>query len=639
MKIKRILFATLSLLLISVSSYSQDKRTLDTKIADLLAQFPANDLQYSDKLMGDMLALGEEGLNKICSQIVPSGTGDDTKARFAVDTFSRYLSRNDKVNEKTMWEKICISFATRQKDDGVKDFFIKQLQLIGGDQTAEAMKIYLSDKDNCTPAIAAITAVGGKTAEHILAESLKSRDLPCVAAIMNALAAMKSDIAVNEYIYWSSDANINTKASAYNALAQSGSPLAYPVLLKAAKSYFYRWERTGATAALLNYAKNVAQKGDLKTMDKICRLLMSKCNDKLTFQNKTAALGTFVSFHGIDAMPEIIKAAGHPDKKYRNAAINMTASIQGSEVVKKWIDYFPKAIPDAKPEILGMLGARGDQEALTLIYSSLNSNESAVRSAAAEAVAKISGKNGVTALIGYMMKFSNASDQDAAITALKRVAGNDEIKLLKPVLKDGSPAAKKSAIELMAWNKGHEYFSEIIPYASSQDEPVRAAAFKALASLAGSDDQVELISLLKTTDNPEYLSDIQAGIATAANKIADPEKRSSVILKAMESKTAKGMLIPILASTGGREALTAVLKEFEEGNPEIREKCFAALSSWKDYSASSALYEICASGNKTYEAPAFKGYVKQVKSADVPDEQKLLLFRKIMPFALTPEVP
>ena len=81
-------------------------------------------------------------------------------------------------------------------------------------------------------------------------------------------------------------------------------------------------------------------------------------------------------------------------------------------------------------------------------------------------------------------------------------------------------------------------------------------------------------------------------------------------------------IIPVLAKTGGREALAAVLKEFENGNPEMRDVCFKTLTAWRDYSASSALYEICASGNKTFEAPAFEGYVRQIRSADLPDEQK-----------------
>ena len=174
---------------------------------------------------------------------IPAGSGDDTKTRFAIESFSRFLSQKGRETEKNMWEKICITFATRNNTPEVKDFFMKQLQLVGSDQTAEALKRYISDRENCSSAIAAITATGGESAEHILAESLKSSELPCAAAVMNALASMKSDVAVNEYIAWVSDVNVNTKASAYNALAESASPLDYPVLMKAAKSFQYRWDR------------------------------------------------------------------------------------------------------------------------------------------------------------------------------------------------------------------------------------------------------------------------------------------------------------------------------------------------------------------------------------------------------------
>ncbi len=128
------------------------------------------------------------------------------------------------------------------------------------------------------------------------------------------------------------------------------------------------------------------------------------------------------------------------------------------------LNIFPKALPEARPEILNMLGNRRDEQALELITASLNDPDGAVRVAAAEAVAKISGKKAVPLLTGYMMKYDAASDQEAAKSALKSVSGSDEMPQIKPVLKDGSPAAKKSAIELMAWNKGHEYFTEILPY-------------------------------------------------------------------------------------------------------------------------------------------------------------------------------
>jgi HEAT repeat protein len=634
-KIQKILIISFSLLMIPIASYTQDKRTIETKVADLLARLPANDIQFTDKLMGDMLSLGEAGLKQICDQIIPAGTGDDTSPRFAVESLTRFLSQKGKETEKMMWEKTCISYATVTKNNGVKDFFMKQLQLIGEKQSAEAMKIYLDSKELCDPALAVITAAGGKSAEIILSESLKNKDLPCAASVMNTLALFKSQVAVNEYITWASNNDINIKASAYNALAQSGSPLAYPVLSKAAVAVLYRWEPTGATSSFLTYAKVIGQNGDIKTMDKICKLIISKCDDDLSVQYKTEALDTYVSFHGIDAMADLLKAAAHANGKYRSAAIRMSLTIPGTEVVKRWIGYFPKAIPDAKPEIIAMLGMRRDDMALPLITSSLSDKDLRVRKVASEAIVKMSGSQAINSLINYMLVFSSTPDQEAAKSALMTVAGSDNMPFLIPVLKEGTPAARESAIELLAWNKDNKYFSVVLPYASSDEEPVKRAAIKALANLAGPAELPKLIELLTVTDNPDYVADIQTAIAVAAGKIADPEKRSSTILKAMDGKIQKEKIIPVLAMTGGREALTIVLKEFENGNPEMRDVCFKALTSWNGYSASSALYEICASGNKTFEGPAFEGYVRQIKSADLPDEQKLLMYRKIMPYALS----
>ncbi len=105
MKIKNIILSVLILLMMPVISYSQDKRTIETKIADLVAQFPTNDLQFLEKLMGDMALLGEEGQDKICDQIIPAGTGDDTKIQVRVESYSRYLSGAGKDNDRQSWEK------------------------------------------------------------------------------------------------------------------------------------------------------------------------------------------------------------------------------------------------------------------------------------------------------------------------------------------------------------------------------------------------------------------------------------------------------------------------------------------------------------------------------------------------------
>ena len=644
MKLQRLSVFCLFLLILSSAINAQEKRTMETRVADLLARMPANDNQLTDKLMIDMLSLGEEGMIRICDQVVPAGTGDDTRARFAIESLSRFLSGAKSSVNKPAWENICIDYAVKKTDSTVKDFFMKQLQIIGSEKSAEAMKGYLQNSEICGPALAVIIAAGGDKAEAILAESLKNMQVPCAAAVMNALAAKKSSLAVNEYIRFSGSTDMNTRASALNALAMSGSSQAYQVLQKAAADAGYHWEPTGATSALLNYARIIGARGDLKSADKICKLVMSKCIDKNTIQNKTAALGIYVSLHGINASSMLLKAASDHDKTYRNAAMNMSLDIQGEEMIRRWIAYFPKAIPEARPELITMFGVKSDKAAIPLVTTALTDKDQNVRTEASEAIVRLEDNKSLPALINYMMNFSGSSDQDAAKKALMTVCGSDNINQLVSVLKNGNAAAIKTTIELIAWNKGSDYFNDVFPFTASSDEVLKKSAMNALTGISEPAEIPQLLGLITRPENNAYVTVIQEAIGSALQKITDAGKRSAVILKAIDDKQRtdpsntgdfKIKIIPVLAGTGGNEALKTVLKEFENGNSDVRDACFKTLVSWKDYSASSALYEICASANKTYEGQAFEGYVSQVKNAGIPGEEKLLLFRKIMPYALT----
>ena len=87
----------------------------------------------------------------------------------------------------------------------------------------------------------------------------------------------------------------------------------------------------------------------------------------------------YVGLHGIKAMNELITAVSHQNSKYRNAALRMSLSIPEKEVVVRWLAYFPKAIPAARPELINMFGLRADPTALPLVISSLSDSDVNVR--------------------------------------------------------------------------------------------------------------------------------------------------------------------------------------------------------------------------------------------------------------------
>lgn len=631
------LFIGSTLLLMAITASSQDLRTMETKVADLLAQMPARDNSITGRLMNEMLSLGDAGLKMICSQVLPAGSSDDVRPRFAVESLSRHLSAYGNDAERARWEKICISMVESSKENTVKDFFIKQLQLIGGEASVQAVKIYLTDKNLCSPAVGVLASVNGTASEKILSEALSDPNLPCAASVMNTLASVNSELAVNHFITWSSDRDIQIRAAAYRALAQSGSPAAYPVLDKAARAVAYKWEYSGATASLLAYAGRVAEKGDIGTMEKICKTLLEKCKDRTNLQFRSGALETLVKYKGTDAMNYLLDAASHPDNSYRIKAMQLSLTLPGIQVTCKWMDYFTKAPAFSKPEIIAMLGQRKDETAIPLIISSLGSADQAVRKEAVTALVKMKGQDAIPELVSFMKKNAGTADQNAVKGALVTVLDSRRLPQLLPVLEEGPDEARRSVIELLSWSRQPEHFRTVLPFVSSENESVRTSAYKALPALVSEGDQEKILELIAATDNPSYIADLQMALSNAANLVKDPERRSDMILNSSLLKTAREKIIPVLANTGGSAALKYVLDEFENGSPELREICFRTLTSWKDYTAASALYEICASGNKTYEAPAFNAYVRLVKSAPVTPDQRLLLYRKIMPMAVTAE--
>ena len=84
----KIILISISLLLISVFSQAQDKRTIETRVADLLARLPANDQQFTGKLMVDMMSLGETGIRQICDKVIPAML----KVRAAADALEEIVS-------------------------------------------------------------------------------------------------------------------------------------------------------------------------------------------------------------------------------------------------------------------------------------------------------------------------------------------------------------------------------------------------------------------------------------------------------------------------------------------------------------------------------------------------------------------
>jgi hypothetical protein len=134
--------------------------------------------------MTEMEKLGNEGLKEVCAKIIPPGTGDDTKARFAVESYSRHLSLSDNEQLVKDWEKIILDMIESNSDSDVRSFFMQQLNYMGGDASMKALTKYLTDEKLYDPAIRAMTFIDPEEAASIYASKLsEAKGRPLIGLI------------------------------------------------------------------------------------------------------------------------------------------------------------------------------------------------------------------------------------------------------------------------------------------------------------------------------------------------------------------------------------------------------------------------------------------------------------------------
>ena len=625
------IYTILFLLTILNPGFAQDIRTTETRVADILALMPVNTITDLRQQMNEMMLIGTEGRKQIMDMVVPPGSGDDTRARFAIESYSRYLSEYGHDKERIQWESECIDAIHSSGYPGVRSFFLSQLKLIGTNRSVEFASGFLTDKDLCEEAVAVITSCESHDKEDILAMSLQIEALPCVASVLNALADIKSIKGRIEYISWYKKGNIAVKAAALNAMAECAHESVYETIAEAAADVNYGWDITGATSSLVQYARNAGEKGEINTLEKICRDIFNKG----AVQYKIAALEALVHHKGYEALEYLLSGFKTGDMEYRKAILDLSLDIPGKAATKWWMSLLQDVDEQRKVEIIMMLGDRGDLSALPAIKDAMYCPSTPARSEAALALAKLQGREAVQELIDYIRSYETAEDQIAGYRALVTVADSRKRDLLEDAIEASGNITKGTILLVLSTGGENRFFDTMMEYTSSDDTRLRNIAFSELKNLADPDDQKELLELLLNISDETEIEHVRDAIAAAANEIQDREERSSVVIRKLQETEEYAKLLPVLADIGGEKALAMVSFLFSKGNAEMRAEAYNAITDWIDASAVDILFEICKSGNKNYSGRAFDDYVNMVSEAAIADNNKLELYERILPYALT----
>jgi HEAT repeat protein len=624
------IFTILLLTVFSIGSFAQDRRTIDTKVADILAQMPAKDLVHLERIMGEITDLGPDGFQKITSQLVPPGTGDDTAVRFAINSYSRYASSFGREKERDFAENQLLAALKTQPDKDVKTFLMNELNLVASEKSIQELKAYLNDEYLAEPAAQTLLSVGGKPAALAFLEVLPGTPEKCKPTLIKALGELQCIGAVGQISPFAADKNPALKKTALEALAQIGDAGSYKTLLNAAKNANFNYEPTNATESFLNYTERLGERNELELSKKACNEIFKASQSADKLHNYSSALAVYTKYFGAEVLPLLLKAVDNSDKPFRYSVLNLAEKTGDIAATRQWIAKAQSSSDENKADIISMLGRRGDLLAVNFVTENLNSASEVVRIEWIEALVKLQGKDATSVLIEHLAKGKDIESTKNALSVLLHQ------KHLAPVaahLDKTTGKTKAAFVDLIAAKSGSDYFDKIFALTKSADVDEKSAAFNALKRVSGEKNIDQLIQLLLSVNSETEIAQTQLAVVAASKGVEAEKTEKGKLFSALKTTDKKDRIIAILPEIGGNVALKIVTGYFNNSSGTTKEAAFKALTNWKEYSASKALFEICKSNTGEFRAPAYASFIRQVRSANLPDDQKLLQYRKVMPFA------
>ncbi len=629
MKLNKIFIPILFLLLLATYvGTAQDKRTVKTKVADVLALLPANDNPQANRLFHELLNIGDEGLALVTDQVQPNGKEEGVSTRFAVSLLTHYATTKE---EKAKIEQVYLSALSKPNSTEVKAYFISNLKLIGSDASVKSLATYLSDKELFDPAISALVTIGTIDARQVLMNALSSSTV-AKARLIKAMGELKLQPTLSTITGFVSSDDLSLRKSALWSIALIADAASYDVLLQQAKKVGFKNDPSEATNALIEFMHQTAAKDNTTLSFKISQDILANTPDAAQQHFRLAALRNLVKVNPNESVKVLINERTKFDSEYQKEILNTAqAGASNATSLALWMKEYKKSKGAAQAEILAMLARANANEGFiekTLVPMLASKNQEA-RVVAEEEIARSKNKKFAGALVDYLSKCTDDKELAAAKEALLQLTDKDNAGLVAQKIESAQPKNKVVLLQVLAERRAVNYFEIAAKQTLSNDASVKQAAYAALPNLSSGKNMSTLLTMLLASQNDAETKTIQRAI------IAAIDNNATALINEVYQKD-KIKILPVLPYVNDNDALGNVVSTFTNGNEQEKEIAFDALLNWQNQDAARTLLGIRKNESlKKYHDKAFSAFISQVTKSELPDDQKLLMLKEIMPLAST----
>ncbi len=608
------------------TSGNDDQRTLKTKVVDLLTEMPAQDEGHYIKLMEGMLLLGEPGILMFTDMLQPPGEEDDSRVRFAISGLAKYVTNPGYEEQRDLFNTSILKALEKNENDYIRSFLISQLQFSGTDDVVSTLGKFLMDDFLCEPATRTLVAIQSPESEKLLLEGLEGSSGANLITIVKALGDMRSGEAMKKIEKFVVSEEVELRRVSLYAMANSGSPEAEKILFEAANKTGFQYEPTGATQSYMLFIQRTGEAGKLNAVERMCRYLIDNAPSNIRSQ----ALAFLIHFKKDMGDPVLLEALEDPDQQFRAAALRLSADYAGKNFTQKIISKMDNTSPVIQAEIIGMLGERGDQAAVSSILDFLSHQNLAVRLSAIHAAGLLAGETAIVPLVN-MMPDASPGEIRVIKETLLFIKSDQVVKEIYNALDDMPLKSKAALYNVLALRDPDGFHDIAIDELGNPEKEIRMAAYDALAALAAPEDGELIYQAFVTRNDPEEKKGVRNTILSLAKRmdVADQSKFLSKFSNLNPEN--KQCFFEILPELGGTKALDMIITEYFTWDRDAKELSLETLGKWQTPDAIPRLYDILQEEPMdNFRNQAMDYYLEMTTKSRIPDEQKVLYYRQLL---------
>lgn len=634
---KRI-FNTLSiLLLLQTASYAQQPsgRTTATKIADVLAQQPAEEQSKFLLAMKELENFTPEDVAALLVTLKPQG-GPNATVEYATNSYAFYVMQPGKDAAREKYANGLLLALDQVKDKDNKGYVLELLKFCAKNEAVAKVSTFLTDDYLAEKAARVLSAIDTKESSDALNKALTGNVTEKTAtAIIGALSEIKNQDAEARIIeligQFSSD---NFQRNAFTALSKFGGQKTYDVLYTKAKSVEFGFDRTNASSLLIEFANNLAKNNNQNLATQIATRVYKEANGESAIGAKVAALELLSRLQPSKQRKELLKISSSNNAILRNVALGLLGNGASASDMKKIASSLLKLDAQEQESVFNFLRTKDSKASIAVIEKSLPKlkGEEAKIAAYNTLSALTEGAN-TEFLIGQLATAST-KEADVLKTLLLTSKNAQTIDVVNKVIGSADEKTQLALLDVLSKRSNPNSAAQIFSLLNSSNSTVKAAAYTALPNVVNDNDFDKIIEVLGKADAKDVNAAQQAAIVALQNNAdkANIVKRLSAnISRSLAPSSAR--YFPIFAGEGSDESLKTITNYIGQDNP-LRADAIKALASWSNTSSLDALTALLRTEkDATLFSTVFDGFIRQLNASKVNNDQKTILLKDAFEYA------